>query len=364
MVYRMSLIQNLKYYNHLRKEFFRRIKLLLKIFYYSFFKISKLNKDIERTKSVIFLFNQKGIGDIIVFSPIFYSLKQKGIKVTLICDPGRKDLFQNLFDIDECLPIDCNLSVEEIKKLNLCADLIVDFGWWKHLIYSIKYIIAIKHSHALIVNRSSNKLRHFFDLNVPLVAVKHISELSVLILQKLSLSTDGKYHIKFPDINIKEVEKFITNVKNKKIVILNAKGSTKDRSFGYKLLEEICEFFVNKNDVILIIYNNSFSELEQKYSNYIFNPFSSFESSAYMIKFASLVITPDTSFVHVANYFNVKMVAFYNNRIENRRYIINDLWAPNYSNAKQIFTLDNLRRESGDDLRKYSDVSFLKSIEI
>lgn len=45
------------------------------------------------------------------------------------------------------------------------------------------------------------------------------------------------------------------------------------------------------------------------------------------------------------------MIGIYNNRLANKKYDNNKLWGPNYDQAKQVFSLDHLNTETGDDLR-------------
>ena len=64
-----------------------------------------------------------------------------------------------------------------------------------------------------------------------------------------------------------------------------------------------------------------------------------------------LIISTDTSFIHAANFFKVRLIGIYNNRLANGKYNNNELWGPHYANAVQVFSQDHDGTESGDDLR-------------
>lgn len=81
--------------------------------------------------------------------------------------------------------------------------------------------------------------------------------------------------------------------------------------------------------------------------------FSNFAYAIALVKYSDLVITPDTSIVHVANAYNKKMICLYNNKKSDKNEDENIIWGPNYNNCIQLFTKECLGTKRGDDVSKY-----------
>ena len=82
--------------------------------------------------------------------------------------------------------------------------------------------------------------------------------------------------------------------------------------------------------------------------------------TSYLISKADLIITPDTSIVHIAAVFKRKLIAIYrlDNRVENEvnRY----LWGPNYKEAVQLFSKDfEVKNGEEADINKF-DIKEMK----
>ncbi|HDZ3112781.1 TPA: lipopolysaccharide heptosyltransferase family protein, partial [Klebsiella pneumoniae] len=63
----------------------------------------------------------------------------------------------------------------------------------------------------------------------------------------------------------------------------------------------------------------------------VINPFNTLHYAMALIAQAELIISPDTSVVHMAAAWNKPLIAVYKDVLLNNR-----LWAPGYDNARQI----------------------------
>ncbi|PLK74377.1 glycosyl transferase, partial [Klebsiella pneumoniae] len=63
----------------------------------------------------------------------------------------------------------------------------------------------------------------------------------------------------------------------------------------------------------------------------VINPFNTLHHAMALIAQAELIISPDTSVVHMAAAWNKPLIAVYKDVLLNNR-----LWAPGYDNARQI----------------------------
>ena len=85
----------------------------------------------------------------------------------------------------------------------------------------------------------------------------------------------------------------------------------------------------------------------------IISPFEDFFYGACIVKLADLIITTDTSIVHLANAYNKRMICVYNNRRLDYGESNNIVWGPNYENALQLFTKANKGTPDGDYIRDF-----------
>ncbi|MGL6099176.1 MAG: glycosyltransferase family 9 protein, partial [Fusobacteriaceae bacterium] len=75
------------------------------------------------------------------------------------------------------------------------------------------------------------------------------------------------------------------------------------------------------------------------------------------IKKSDYVVSPDTSIVHIAAAFKKKMTAIY--RADSLEDMNSKLWAPNYKEARQIFSI-HLNKKPGEE----ADINLFKIEEI
>ena len=347
----------LKNWNYNRKEFFRktRNKVLLGVYYYLYKRKGKtIPTDLTvNCDNVIILAMGYGIGDSIVMSGLIAALRANNKKVYIVCYPKLAKLYSSMIETDGVYLLENgdNTKLKDVQKKEWVADLIVDFlDPDKNLYKRVRALIGIKHKIAVGFNQENNK---FFDINIVREEQgTHWSDRLKTLLKLLSIkSGQYKYNLKFSSQCMRNVENFINSLNEREIIIFNPTASDKIRSLSITVIDSTINYFLQNSNKTLVVYNVYDTELINKYPDVTFNPFSDLEECVYLISKCSFVLTTDTSFVHAANFFNVQMVAIYNNRLANKKYWNNDLWGPNYKKARQIFSKDYVNTESGDNLQ-------------
>ena len=349
-------ISKLKRANQKRKDAFRVLRnaRLLSWYYFLYEKKRKRYplEDISKSKSIGILMLGSGIGDAIVMSGLIKILRQANFNVCCICNDKTAWMFNSLVEVDRVEVLPEKNSCKKLKDYNLSFDIIVDFSDpEKNLYKRILAICAINHKYLIGFNQNIGA--KFYDINLIRDEKNcHWSKRLMTIPEILGVKIkDYKYEIHFTKESINKVDNFIKNL-DSEYIIFNPIASDKFRSFSKEFIISTLDYLVEKTDKKIIVFNLKDDEILNKYPDIIFNPFEDFESCMYLLKKCSLLITPDTSFVHAANFFNIKLIAAYNNRLACRKYCNNVQWGPNYENAIQIFSLENKGTESGDDLRE------------
>lgn len=104
-----------------------------------------------------------------------------------------------------------------------------------------------------------------------------------------------------------------------KYIALNFEGSVKERTFSLSMVKKIISLIGKEmNFPVMVVHSpkgmNTALALEQRYDHiYRLNLPPSIKRSAAVIKDAFIVITPDTSILHIASAFNIPTIAIYAN---------------------------------------------------
>jgi ADP-heptose:LPS heptosyltransferase len=173
-----------------------------------------------------------------------------------------------------------------------------------------------------------------------------------------------KYDLFYFEENQKKSLSFLSNFDSNKIIIgLNIAGSSAKRRISDKDVTKILLGFrsISNNIIIILIHKPTDSKL---ISSLITEEKSSFVSPSYptesildvaaLVDSVDLLITPDTSLVHMACAFEKPLLAVYNNDIKNF-----EAWHPKSRSNRVIFS------ENFDSLKSLDIATILdKSIEL
>ena len=341
--------------NHWRKAKFRQLRDFILLTWY-FTKYQKHHEnhnldDISLSNSIALMMLDNGIGDTIVMSGLIHELRQAGKKVYCICNPRTAGLFTNMIDCDGIYVLPERPKRKDILALNLSFDAMVLLSDPdKNLRFNIMLLTAINYKFSLGFNHKDNR---FFDLNIIREEQgTHWSDRMADCAHHLGVTIDNyQYHLKFTKDCIEEVDKFINTVSDKKLVVFNPVASDKFRSLSPDVIRKTLLWLQDNSKLQIVAYNIFDEDIKRDFPTVIFNPFKQVDRSIALLGKSSFLITVDTSFVHAGRFFNTPMIGIYNNRFANKKYDNNKLWGPNYDQARQVFSLDHLNTETGDDLR-------------
>lgn len=158
-----------------------------------------------------------------------------------------------------------------------------------------------------------------FDIGIPSSQEnleKQVAERNLRVLQLVKLISSANYPIElFPDSELEvKIEKQLAQ-RAKKTILLNISAGNISRYWEIEKWEAVAAFCLSGNCKIMIIFKPADKALAQKIQQLqpeviIFPTHSIKEIIALMPK-VQLVITPDTSVVHIASAFNVPQIALF-----------------------------------------------------
>ena len=317
-------------------------------------------------KSILFLRYDGKIGDMIVISLMFSEMKKvyPNIKVGVIARGAAIDIIKDNPNIDEIYEYhkdrnkikDLALKIKEEKY-----DLLIDFSE----MLRVNQMMLINLCGARINIGIEKENWNLFDISLNVRDYdKHISELYIKILNFLGISNiDSSYDVFSSDYLLKKLD-----LENKKYCVFNPYAASKHRSFSNENIEKISKIILEKDYENLILIGNQDKIKELKKLNISKeNKVKVIETKgmsevAELIKGADLVVSPDTSIVHLGRAFNKKMICIYRKELgkEDKNSI---LWGPNSKRAKVIFVEEKTKDGEEIDINQINLDEFKKEME-
>ncbi|MBS1204626.1 MAG: glycosyl transferase [Proteobacteria bacterium] len=335
------MIQWLKKINRSRNYFLKKNKLHFKLKMISLLsnrkKVRKAykNKDI---KHILLSFISKGIGDAVVIGGIVDVLTKYGYTVSIIADKRTYFLFKEWENIKGLYLYSKENSTQLIEKLKHCEPFIfVDSHEITHsnldtfkLIYELKPHQTIGFTHKYSIYDS------VISISNP---TGHISTRYVDLLRHFNIEIDNyDYKVIIPEADKEQAKNFVKAKTQKKIISFIPYGSVSERFFSDDQIAAITTFLTKYKDSFHLFIIGEQHKIQSIPDTEFTtkNTLPSFFAAAQIIKDSSLVISPDTSFVHISRAFDKPLISIYPYKIliapENNA----DVWGPNYDKARQI----------------------------
>jgi len=288
-------------------------------------------------RKILFPFVNLGIGDAVCHTGLWRKLKNEGFKVQIIAEKRKEEFFSHLACIDELYIVDIdNLSQLQVIK----TDIVICMYSWMELkeCLEIKILSRIRYSYAINVG---GWFKRPYNKTLLLPDNFHITTPQKMVLKELGYSS---YGIKYDISTIKPVNDYInsylTKHFDKKIIVINPFASVAERSMNEAQLVDVLSGLIHITDChfFIIGHSHELARLNIDMRNTSLCIFESFWDTISLIERADLVISVDTSIVHISSAFDKKLVSiFYSKNIDyNSKLQGNVIFAPNCTYSKQI----------------------------
>ena len=333
-------------------------------------KIVEGNNFIEdnNIKSILFLRYDGKIGDMVVNTLMFREIKKSypDIKIGVVTRGGAKDIISNNKNVDRIY--EYNKKSSEVKKLAREIalekyDLLIDFSEMLR-VNQMMFINMCKARFNMGLDRKDWNL---FDISVnsneDFKWTNHITVRYSAYLEKLGLEKN-KINLEY-DVCVDEdnkYKKFFENVKQKNIVVLNPYGASKHKSFNIETLKNIINYFKDRDTVVILLYfGDKKSELINLKNEYTHIPESikSIQDSIKIIEKSDMVISPDTSIVHIASALKKKLICVYPPK-GGKHGVDHLVWSPVGKNIKILFCKNKESSYDEIDINTFNFEEFKK----
>ena len=309
--------------------------------------------DIKNAKNVLF-FRYDRIGDMVITTSVFRELKlaYPHIQITVLASKTNQEVLVNNPYIDEIVTNHKNhffLNVASLlklrkKKFDVCIEF--DHSVVPHAILRLKVInpkkvISIKKDGRYGVNGNELSL---YDIYVEKPTKRHFRDIWLSVLKPFNvIPKSNEYDLFISDELRSQAQNFTKQYFPNFLVGINLEGAVKGKQIKFPELFKICKG-LNKQDkniqIIILCAPNNFQEtslnVQKMALNYVEMSYKTNRvlSVAALISQLDLIITPDTSIVHIASAFNKPVVSIHEDNRDSY-----ELFAPTSKLNRTVFSI-------------------------
>ena len=334
-------------------------------------KTSSFN--IKNVKSVLFLRYDR-IGDMVMTTPVFRELKLAfpEIYISVLASKVNRGVLVNNPYVDKVyINYKNNLfgdlpSLLKLRKKNFDVCVEFDHSVIPHAIIRLRIIKPKKIISVAKEGRYgiSGKDLELYDVYIEKSKEDHFRDIWLNTLNPFNVKPKSKKYDLFCDNQQKKkAVDFLLQFQEKIIIGINLEGAVKGKNITSEKLKEICSgiYQVNKDvQIILLSSPNIYADIVRLTKNmhlpYVFPSYKteSILDAAALIQNLQLIITPDTSIVHIASAFDIPIVSIHEKNNDSFR-----LFAPKSKYSKTVFS------EFSDRLDGYNvDIIIKESINL
>lgn len=334
--------------NRRRNYFMKEVKTNIKLYIAKLLwdKRKKNVLDINSIRNILLLRNEGTIGDMVVCSPLVKALYEAGYNIDVLLTESSSEVMKynpyvrNIYtavdvstevylkDFNHSVPSSTIKTLKENKY-----ELVIDPAVADTPIHRIRLLKDINAKSVLGFNKWRN-INHY-SRSLPFKDEKaHVTQSVALLSEGLGINPMvlSSYSIHIPNFILDEVKMYLSTLEKKNKVIVNMFTGSKERCFSPEQLLDIVhglkDMYVDI-EIILLDHHNQIKISLPK--NVVINPFKTLHHVMALIHEVDLIISPDTSIVHIAAAWEKPLIAVYKDVVDN-----NYLWAPGYDNASQI----------------------------
>lgn len=308
--------------------------------------------DLNYTRNILF-FRYDRIGDMVITTPVFRELKlaYPKIKITVLASKVNRDVIRNNPYVDQIMTnyknslfLDFVTLVRlRIKKFDVCVEF--DHSVVPHAIIRLnlikpKKVISIKKDGRYGVKGSELSL---YDIYIDKPNKIHFRDIWMGVLEPFNvIPKSNNFDLFINNQHLTQAKNFIKKYSSKFVIGINLEGAVKGKKIRYHELLKICEglYDQEKNIQIIILSTpKKIQDISQKvksmalhYVDISYKTDSILQVGA-LINELDLIITPDTSIVHIASVFNKPVVTIHENNRDSY-----DLFAPTSKLNRTVFS--------------------------
>lgn len=276
----------------------------------------------EKIRSIVIL-AQERFGDLIVMTPLLKLLRQNYPDTELVV-LGVTDIIYFLKnDPHPNVLINIKRCDKSIRKKLLARQYDLLYNTKDHPSFTFQKLtiqIRAKHKVGIFHRKQSGIFNHMIELPDALPTVE--KNAALLAYLGIRISKDDLRPYLPQDETAPEILDFVKNTPKKELIGINLSASNRTKEWG---MERWREFLARTEEPMIILSSPEHVEnkkqLESEFKHVVACPATpTIHDVGVLVEHIKLLVTPDTSLVHVAACFNTPVVALYRNERDMKKF--------------------------------------------
>ncbi|WP_313081306.1 glycosyltransferase family 9 protein [Atlantibacter sp.] len=290
----------------------------------------------EKVKRVLLLRLDDKIGDMIVTTGTAKRLADHGYEVSVLTGKICANLLEHCDAVKQTYRYERRMSLQPLREQRF--DVIIDFDdVFSHERLNLLYRLPPPH----VIGFNKPGCAQYTQQIELLNSEKHITERHRKVLSLFNLpDAPFKYYLGSDPKALAGLTHYLTRPANGWLIAINPFTGSEDKDFSREQVQGIINFLKQRYDAVRVLLIGRGDKLQSLgIADAEFVPDSTINTAVEIVRHADLVISPDTSIVHMACTFNTPLVAIYNTRrLKDTGLVGYKIWAPNYPAAVQLVT--------------------------
>ena len=326
-------------------------------------KKNKIDKiDMGKVKKILFLRYDGKIGDMIINTFMFREIKKvyPDIEIAVVARGANRQIIENNPNVDKIY--EYNKSNKKLKKLSEEIrkenyDLLIDFSEMLR-VKQMKFINLCRARQNMGINKKEWNL---FDINIDYKEdKKHITNRYAEVLKLMGIDkADLSYDIYLTEKQENLGKSFRESISEKNLFALNPYGASKYRTFNREKILEIGKKILGDSESALTFIFSPEKKKEVEIIAkelgervYLCEEIKGIMDSAAILKYSDLIITTDTSIVHLGVALDKNMIAVYRSDEGTGEYN-SIVWGPNSDKVRMIYSEPNFIEGEEADINNF-----------
>ena len=317
-----------------------------------FTRKKSINFDIRKAKNILFLRYDR-IGDMVITTPVFRELKlaYPEINITVLASKANQGVLLNNPYVDQIFTNHKHNFFSDLptllklrrKQFDVCVEFehsVIPHAILRLRMIKPRKILSVIKEGRYGVNGDELKLYDYFT-EKPKNA--HFRDICLNTLRPFGvIPKSNGYDLYITDKQKEFANNYLKQYYPKCLIGINLEGAVEGKRIQFVELERICKGLYQANNniqIIILTTPSNFQITTKKVSkislDYVVTSYKteSILDVAALIKHLDLVITPDTSIVHIASAFNIPIVTIHEDNRDSYQ-----LFAPTSKYSRTVFS--------------------------
>lgn len=283
------------------------------------------SENITSPKKILFLRHDGKIGDYIVSSFVFREIKKQlpQTQIGVVCSKKNRYLFENNPHIDQLYLVKTRSISDYIRCGRLLAQEQYDVAIDPTVTLRNRDLLFLRTISAKHYVGYQKQSYHLFDFNVT-DRKQHFSEIYRDALASIGFKNiDITYDVPSNPESRQSVTDYLSDSQINNYIALNLFGAGSARRFSDEKINMLLAYLTQQSNkpIILLTYpevTEKLVDLAKQYKNvFVYDNTQTVFDSIELIRFSDILISPDTSTVHIAAGLKKKIIAFYSDDEQN-----------------------------------------------